>query len=422
MNFEKFNLHSNISTGVQASGYTVPTPIQLQSIPPILEGKDVLGIAQTGTGKTAAFVLPILQRLVQRSRGIVRALIIAPTRELTEQTHQSIGLLGRKTRLRSASIYGGVSIQPQISKLSRGVDIVSACPGRLLDHINRRTINLSHIEVLVLDEADLMFDMGFFPDIKKILKQLPTGRQTLLFSATMPDNVKSLANEIMEDPVRVQIGRTTPADTVSHTFYPVETHLKTSLLKNILNTTETGPVLVFTRTKLRAKSVGYKLEKSGYDATALHGNMSQNKRQKALDGFRSGRYKILVATDVAARGIDVRGVSHVINYDIPESANAYTHRIGRTGRACETGDAFTFVTSKDKSPAFSITRVLGNKLKHCVMEDFDSTSPVRERQSVHKRNRAPYENKNRLAKSKPRKRPKSKNRPLLASRRNTFVN
>jgi ATP-dependent RNA helicase RhlE len=422
MNFEKFNLHSKITAGVQAIGYTVPTPIQLQSIPPILEGKDVLGLAQTGTGKTAAFVLPILQRLVHGSRGIVRALIIAPTRELTEQTHQSIGLLGRKTRLRSTSIYGGVNIQPQISKLSRGVDIISACPGRLLDHINRRTIDLSHIEVLVLDEADLMFDMGFLPDIRKILKHLPAGRQTLLFSATMPDDVKSLANEVLEDPVRVKIGRTAPADTVSHTFYPVETHLKTALLKNILNTTETGPVLVFTRTKMRAKSVGYKLEKSGYDATALHGNLSQNKRQEALDGFRSGRYKILVATDVAARGIDVRGVSHVINYDIPESANSYTHRIGRTGRACETGDAFTFVTSRDKGPAFSITRVLGNKLKHCVMEDFDSTPPVRERKSVHKRTRAQYENKNRLAKSKPRKRPKSKYPPETVSRRNTFVN
>jgi len=422
MNFEKFNLHSKINAGVQAIGYTVPTPIQLQSIPPILEGNDVLGLAQTGTGKTAAFVLPILQRLVQGPRGSVRALIIGPTRELTEQTHQSIGLLGRKTRLRSVSVYGGVSIQPQISKLSRGVDIVSACPGRLLDHLNRRTINLSQIEVLVLDEADLMFDMGFFPDIKKILKHLPKGRQTLLFSATMPDDVKYLANEILEDPVRVQIGHTAPADTVSHTFYPVETHLKTALLKNILNSTETGPVLVFTRTKMRAKSVGYKLEKSGYDATSLHGNMSQNKRQQALDGFRSGRYKILVATDVAARGIDVRGVSHVINYDIPETANAYTHRIGRTGRACETGDAFTFVTSKDKSPAFSITRVLGKKLKHCVMEGFDVTSPVPERKSLHKRNSAQYENKNKSAKFKPRKNRKSKHTPMTGSRRNTFVN
>jgi len=422
MNFEKFNLHSNISAGVQAIGYTVPTPIQLQSIPPILNGKDVLGLAQTGTGKTAAFVLPILQRLIQGPRGVVRALIIAPTRELTEQTHQAIGVLGRKTRLRSATIYGGVNIQPQISTLRRGVDIVSACPGRLLDHLNRGTIDLSGVEVLVLDEADLMFDMGFLPDIKKILKRLPAGRQALLFSATMPDAVRSLANQILKDPVRVQIGPTTPADTVSHTFYPVETHLKTALLKNILNTTETGPVLVFTRTKMRAKTIGNKLEKSGYDATALHGNMSQNKRQRALDGFRSGRYKILVATDVAARGIDVRGVSHVINYDIPESANAYTHRIGRTGRACETGDAFTFVTSMDKGPAFSITRVLGNKLKHCVMEDFDSSSPVLERKTVRKSHGAHRNNTNRSAKAKSNTRSRQKNRPTAATRRNTFIN
>ena len=422
MSFEEFNLHSKISAGVQAIGYTVPTPIQLQSIPPIMDGKDLLGLAQTGTGKTAAFVLPILQRLVKGPRGVVRALIIAPTRELTEQTHQAIGRLGRKTRLRSASIYGGVNIQPQISTLGRGVEIVSACPGRLLDHINRGTIDLSQIEVLVLDEADLMFDMGFLPDIRKILKHLPAGRQTLLFSATMPDDVRSLANDILENPVRVQIGRTKPADTVSHTFYPVETHLKTALLKNILSTTETGPVLVFTRTKIRAKSIGQKLEKSGYDATSLHGNMSQNKRQKALDGFRNGRYKILVATDVAARGIDVRGVSHVINYDIPESANAYTHRIGRTGRACETGDAFTFVTSKDKGPAFSITRVLGNKLKHCVMDDFDTPQPVRERKTARKSHGSRPNNSNQWAKSKPKKRSRQKNRPMATACRNTSIN
>lgn len=411
MSFEAFNLHAKITAGVRAIGYTVPTPIQLQAIPPIRDGRDLLGLAQTGTGKTAAFVLPILQRLVQGPRGVVRALIISPTRELTEQTHQTIGRLGRRTSLRSAPIYGGVNIEPQISILCRNVEIVSACPGRLLDHINRGTIDLSHIEVLVLDEADLMFDMGFLPDIKKILKHLPPARQTLLFSATMPDEVNSLANEILEDPVRVQIGPITPADTVSHTFYPVETHLKTALLKNILNTTETGPVLVFTRTKIRAKSVGQKLEKSGYDATSLHGNMSQNKRQKALDGFRNGRYKILVATDVAARGIDVRGVSHVINYDIPESANAYTHRIGRTGRACQTGDAFTFVTSKDKGPAFSITRVLGNKLKHCVMENFDAPGPVGERRRGRKNHGLKHNNTIRPTKSKPKRRSRPKPAP-----------
>jgi ATP-dependent RNA helicase RhlE len=422
MNFEKFNLHSKITAGVQALGYTAPTPIQLQSIPPILEGRDVMGLAQTGTGKTAAFVLPILQRLIQGPRGSVRALIIAPTRELTEQTHKAIGLLGQKTALCSASIYGGVSIQPQISTLRRGVDIVSACPGRLLDHINRRTINLSNIEVLVLDEADQMFDMGFLPDIRKIMKHLPAGRQTLLFAATMPDDVRFLAHEILQEPVRVQIGHIAPADTVSHTFYPVEMHLKTALLKKILDTTHTGPVLVFMRTKLRAKSVGHQLEKSGYDAIALHGNMSQNKRQHALDGFRRGRYKILVATDVAARGIDVRGVSHVINYDMPESVDAYTHRIGRTGRACKTGDAFTFVTVKDKGPAYSITRILGNKLKYCVMEGFESTSPVSKWQSGHRWHGVQRDNATRAAKSTPRVRRKPKYRPLLGSPRNTLLN
>lgn len=423
MSFKQFNLDANIAAGLEAIGYTLPTPIQLQTIPPILEGKDVLGLAQTGTGKTAAFVLPILQRLLQGPRGKVRALIIAPTRELTEQTHQSIGLLGMKTRVRSAPIYGGVNIQPQISTLSRGVDIVSACPGRLLDHINRRTIDVSHIEVLVLDEADQMFDMGFLPDIRRIVRHLPAGRQTLLFSATMPEDITSLANEVLKKPVRVQIGFTAPADTVSHTFYPIETHLKTALLKNILTTTETGPVLVFTRTKMRAKSIGNKLERSGYDATSLHGNMSQNKRQKALDGFRSGRYKILVATDVAARGIDVHGISHVINYDIPESVDAYTHRIGRTGRACASGDAFTFVTSKDAVPALSIRRVLGNKLKHCVMEDFDcAPPPVPAREKAGKRFGFQHGPSNRPTGARKRVRSRAKDRFAAAPRKSSCTN
>lgn len=372
MSFEQFNFHSRITAGVRAAGYSSPTPIQSQAIPHILRGSDIIGLAQTGTGKTAAFVLPILQRLMRGQRGSIRALIIAPTRELTEQTLKTVSLLGNKTGLRSLSIYGGVSIEPQISVLRRGVDIVSACPGRLLDHINRRTIDVSAIEALVLDEADRMFDMGFLPDLRKIMTHLPSDRQTLLFSATMPEDVKRLAEEVLQNPVIVQIGHTAPVSTVSHTFYSVDTHLKTALLKNILNTTETGPVLVFTRTKIRAQRVGYQLEQSGYYATALHGNLSQNKRQKALDGFRNGRYKVLVATDVAARGIDVTGISHVINYDIPESAVAYTHRIGRTGRAWKTGKAFTFVTVEDREPARSIAQVLGNKLNHCVWDSPDT--------------------------------------------------
>ena len=366
MNFETFNFDHTLSAAVKALGYTSPTPIQAKSIPLVLKGKDLMGLAQTGTGKTAAFALPILQRLLKAARGKVRALVIAPTRELTEQTHGVFGILGRQTGLSSASIYGGVGIQPQISTLRRGVDIVSACPGRLLDHIQRGTIDLSHVEVLVLDEADRMFDRGFLPDIRKIVRHLPTVRQTLLFSATMPDDVRGLTREIQKDPVRVQVDPAAPADTLSHTFYPVEPDSKNALLMTILDGIAAGSVLVFTRTKHRSKSVARRLEKSGYEATALHGNLSQNKRQQALEGFRSGRYKILVATDVAARGIDVRGISHVINYDVPDTADAYTHRTGRTGRAHETGDAFTFVSNRDKAPVRLIAKVLGSKIKYAA--------------------------------------------------------
>jgi len=376
MNFHQFQLHDKIIAGVKASGYTEPTPIQVQSIPSIMEGRDVMGLAQTGTGKTAAFVLPMLQRLMGGPRGVVRALIIAPTRELTEQTHEAIGQLGFKTGLRSLSIYGGVGINPQIQTLQRGVDIISACPGRLLDHINRKTVNLSKIEVLVLDEADQMFDMGFLPDIRKIIKRLPAVRQTLLFSATMPDDIRGLAGDILQNPVSFQIGHSQPASTVAHTFYPVETQRKNVLLDKILETTETGPVLVFTRTKMRSKRVAQHLDQSGYKTAALHGNLSQSQRQKALDGFRSGRYKILVATDVAARGIDVRKVSHVINYDIPNTAEAYTHRIGRTGRACETGDAYTFVTCDDKTLTRSIGKLLEGNVKYCSLDGFPDISAV----------------------------------------------
>jgi ATP-dependent RNA helicase RhlE len=385
MNFESFKLDSKIIAGIQAMSYTTPTPIQMEAIPPILEGNDIMGLAQTGTGKTAAFVLPILHRLLQSPRkSSARVLIISPTRELTEQTHQAIGKLGKKAKIRSACVYGGMSMQPQINAL-KVADIVAACPGRLLDHINRGNIKLSEVEVLVLDEADQMFEMGFLPDIKKIIKHLPKDRQTLLFSATMPDDINRLAKEILHDPVTIQIGHEGPAPTVSHTFYPVQMSSKTALLKNILENTETGPVLVFTRTKHRSKTVAIQLEKSGFGATALHGDLSQNKRQQALDGFRSGNYKILVATDVAARGIDVRGISHVINYDIPDTALAYTHRIGRTGRAWDTGDAFTFVTGEDKFVERSITKILGNKPTYCTVAGFDYSAPKVEKESGQKK-------------------------------------
>jgi ATP-dependent RNA helicase RhlE len=339
-----------------------------------------MGLAQTGTGKTAAFVLPILHRLMQGPRGRVRALVIAPTRELAEQIHETIKSLGQQTRLRSTTVYGGVGFNPQAEKLRRGSEIVVACPGRLLDHISQRTINLSHLEVLVLDEADRMFDMGFLPDIRKIVRHIPAKRQTLLFSATMPDDIRRLAHDVLQKPVTVQVNHAAPANTVSHALYPVDQHLKTALLFELLKHTDTESVLIFTRTKHRAKRIGEQLQKSGYQATSLQGNLSQNRRQEALDGFRRGIYQILVATDIAARGIDVSCISHVINYDMPDTADAYTHRIGRTGRAAKTGDAFTFITREDEEMVRSIERVLGKKVERCMLEGFDykQSAPARD--------------------------------------------
>ncbi len=372
MSFQKFELHEKIIASVQALGYKKPTPIQLQAIPPIMEGHDVMGLAQTGTGKTAAFVLPILQRFMKKPLGHIRALIIAPTRELSEQTHEAIGKLGRKTKLRSTTIYGGVSMYNQINRLRGNVEIISACPGRLLDHIERGTIDLSHVEVLVLDEADHMFDMGFLPDVRKIVKHLPQKRQTLLFSATMPDDVRSLAMDLLQNPVNIQIGHTAPVMTVAHRFYSVQMGAKTALLKDIIEKTETESVLVFTRTKSRAKSLAQQLDRSGHKVISLHGNLTQQKRKQALDGFRDGRYEIMVATDIAARGIDVTRISHVINYDMPSTADAYTHRIGRTGRASKTGDAFTFVTGDDIGLAHSLKRILGEKLQYQSVDGLTS--------------------------------------------------
>jgi len=343
---------------------------------------DVMGRAQTGTGKTAAFALPILSRLMNGNRRHIRALIIAPTRELAEQINDSISVLGRKTGLKSVTVYGGVSIKPQIDKIGRGVEVVVACPGRLLDLIKQGFVDLSTVEVLVLDEADHMFDMGFLPDIRKIIKQLPIKRQTLLFSATMPDDIRRLAQDVLRTPVTVQVDQIAPAETVSHALFPVSQHLKTSLLMELLRHTDTGPVLIFTRTKHRAKRLGQQLEKAGYRAASLQGNLSQNKRQAALDGFKKGVYQILVATDIAARGIDVSDISHVINYDIPDTVDAYTHRIGRTGRAAKTGDAFTFITSEDEDTVRSIERVLGEKIERRFQKDFDykAAAPAKDKE------------------------------------------
>ncbi len=371
MEFNTFDFHHKVAAGVTAAGYITPTPIQEQAIPLVMQGHDIVGLAHTGTGKTAAFVLPILHRLMQGGRKHVRALVIAPTRELAEQTHEAIGTLGCRTGLKSVTIYGGVSFNPQADKLRRGAEIVVACPGRLLDHINQGTIDLSHLEVLVLDESDRMFDMGFLPDIRKIIKHVPAKHQTLLFSATMPDDIMHLAQEVLKAPVTVQVDTTGPASSVSHMLYPVDQHLKTPLLLELLRHTDTESVLIFARTKHRAKRLGEQLEKAGYRAASLQGNLSQARRQAVMNGFRDGTFQILVATDVAARGIDVTQISHVINYDMPDTPDAYTHRIGRTGRNTKTGDAFTFITSEDEVMVRSIERVLHAKVQRCTVEGFD---------------------------------------------------
>lgn len=371
MNFEAFNFHPAVAAGVLKAGYATPTPIQGQAIPPILKHCDVMGLAQTGTGKTAAFVLPILNRLIGNKCGCLRALIMAPTRELAEQIHQAIEILGHNTHLKSVAVYGGVGINPQIQKLKRA-DIVVACPGRLLDHIGRHTVDFSQLEVLVIDEADQLFDMGFLPDIRRILTHLPQKRQTLLFSATMPTAIRRLSKDILQNPVTVQIGTTAPADTVSHALYPVAQHLKTALLLNLLATTPIRSVLVFTRTKHRAKSLGKKLAVAGYRSATLQGNLSQGKRQAALDGFRNGTFQILVATDIAARGIDVTRISHVINYDIPSTPEAYIHRIGRTGRATHSGEALTFITGDDRKMVHAINQIIGSKIEQRTLSALDT--------------------------------------------------
>jgi ATP-dependent RNA helicase RhlE len=376
MNFESFSFHPSVMAGVRALGYTVPTPIQLQAIPPIMQGRDVIGLAQTGTGKTAAFVLPILQRLRQSPQGRVRALIISPTRELAEQTCEVINVLGSKTSLQGVAIYGGVGMEQQTRELRRGAEIIVACPGRLLDYLWKGTVSLSDLEILVIDEADRMFDMGFLPDVRNILACIMNKRQTLLFSATMPAGIRRLVREILHDPITVQIDRTLPAKTVSHALYPVQQHLKTALLKEILSKTKTDSVLVFTRTKHRAERVAQQLVKAGYQVTSLQGNLPQHRRQAALEGFRTGSIKILVATDIAARGIDVLSISHVINYDMPESTDDYIHRIGRTGRVNKNGDALTFVTSADAGKISALERLLDAPLERMTLQGFDYTRPA----------------------------------------------
>ena len=380
MKFEQLSLAPRVLAGATDAGYTTPTPIQQQAIPVVLQGRDVLGLAQTGTGKTAAFLLPILNRLITGKLGKVRALIVAPTRELAEQIHQAAVQLGKHTKVRSVTVYGGVGKRGQVAALRRGAEIVVATPGRLLDHMGDRTIDLSGIEVLVLDEADRMCDMGFLPDIRRIVAALPKQRQTLFFSATMPPDIRGLADSILSDPVTVQVDVIAPAKTVSHALYPVPEGLKAKLLLAMLRQTETDRVLVFTRTKRRARNLAGDLERAGHRVAELQGNMAQNARTEAINGFRSGKYDVLVATDIAARGIDVSDISHVINYDMPDTVDAYTHRIGRTGRAEHSGEAFTFVQPMDEPAVRAIEKVLGERIERRRVHQFDYGAFVPEAQ------------------------------------------
>jgi ATP-dependent RNA helicase RhlE len=363
VSFELFPFHPQIKAGILSAGYVTPTPIQSKTIQPVLDGRDVLGLAQTGTGKTAAFVLPILQHLLKKPRGKLRTLILSPTRELAEQTHMVIKDLGSQTGLRSITLYGGVSALPQVKGLRMGAEIAVACPGRLLDLLSQREVDLRGIEILVIDEADRMFDMGFLPSIRRILAALPADRQTLLFSATMPREIRSLAMELLKKPVTVEIGASRPVESVDQAVFSVEQEGKYETLLALLSGSGEGQVLVFTRTKHRAKKLAIQLTRAGISATSLQGNLSQNQRQLAMDRFRQGKVKVMVATDIASRGIDVSQVSHVINYDVPDTADAYTHRIGRTGRMEKLGTAFTLATHDDLPMIRSIERLVGRPLK-----------------------------------------------------------
>lgn len=371
LKFEELNLNKRVLDAITAIGYTSPTPIQEQAIPVALEGRDVMGLAQTGTGKTAAFVLPILERLMTGPLGPVRALIIAPTRELAQQIHEATVDMAKYTKIRSVAIYGGVNKNPQIKALRRGAEIVVACPGRLLDHVRDGNVDLSKVEVLVLDEADTMCDMGFLPDIRRILTYVRDRDQTLFFAATMSDEIRGLSTDMLTDPITVQIGIIAPAETVSHALYPVTEGLKKRVLLEILQKVATGRVIVFTRTKHRARRLAGDLENYKYRVAALQGNMAQNKRQQSINGFREGKYDILVATDVASRGIDVSQVSHVINFDMPNTVDAYIHRIGRTGRMEQTGEAFTLTLHEDAALVRKIEDVLGGRIERRRLENFD---------------------------------------------------
>ncbi|MBN4055024.1 DEAD/DEAH box helicase, partial [Acidimicrobium ferrooxidans] len=369
--FTRFDLGRALQRGIAEAGFTTPRSIQAQTIPAVLEGRDVMGLAQTGTGKTAAFGLPILERLLRNGAPGPRVLIVAPTRELANQIAGELRQLGRHTRIQVVTVFGGVSDKPQIAALKRNPEIIVACPGRLLDLHRQRLVRLDRVETLVLDEADHLFDMGFMPDVRRIMAALPAVRQNLMFSATMPTAIRGLASDVLHDPHIVEIAHSAPAKTVSHALYPVPAEHKQALLIHLIESPELTSAIVFTRTKHRAKRLAKKLERLGHRAVALQGNMSQSQRDRAMSGFRAGDFDILVATDIAARGIDVAGISHVINFDLPDTPDAYTHRIGRTGRAELDGQACSLVTEEDLENVRVLERTLNMTIPRQQIPGFE---------------------------------------------------
>ena len=383
MSFNSFNLDARLLKNVQAMDFEEPTPIQSATIPPALEGRDILGSAETGTGKTAAFLLPLLQKLINTLRADARtrnreprALVLVPTRELALQVAEQAQQLSHNTGLRVATVYGGVGYGPQEQALHKGVDIVIATPGRLIDHLEKRNVNFMSLQVLVLDEADRMLDIGFLPDIRRIMRQLPKVRQTFLFSATLQPIV-ALAREVTRaDAVRVEVEKTVTPETIKHALYPVPEHMKFQLLKRLLEDDQMDSVLIFARTKHRADRIVRDLQRARIQAAVIHGNRSQSQRIAALDAFKRGRMRVLVATDIAARGIDVEGISHVVNYDMPMQAEDYVHRIGRTGRAQAIGEAYTLVTPADERMVNRIEYVLKQKLERRKVDGIDYRTPA----------------------------------------------
>ena len=369
MSFKQFEIHPKCLSVIESQGLTEPTPIQIEAIPVALDGSDVIAVAQTGTGKTLAFTLPALTRLANGKRGRTRMLVLTPTRELAQQVEKVIAPLGKPLGLRSVCVFGGVGMEPQTRALRRGTEIIIATPGRLLDHISRGNVRFDALSILVLDEADRMLDMGFLPDIRRIIGRLPEERQTLLFSATIPSEIKRLAATLQHDPQHIEVGVVSkPVETVQQALYTVDSNEKTKLLSTILKKSEVKSAIVFIRTKHRTDRVAKMLKKKGINAQAIHGGRTQSQRDKALDSFRQGKSQVLVATDVAARGIDIQGVTHVVNYDIPRSFDDYLHRIGRTGRANETGDAITFVSPQEHKDLSTIEQGLGRHLPRTEWE------------------------------------------------------